>query len=85
VQADVDEASAWAETPCHVACDGSEVFYIGMEEHLNRYRHRLIPHRQKAGVRPDDGHQSPTCEPELISRDVEPNRAVARVRDGSSV
>jgi len=47
VQADVDEASAWAETPCHVACDGSEVFYIGMEEHLNRYRHRLIPHRQK--------------------------------------
>jgi hypothetical protein len=85
MKTDVDEPAARTQTPCHITDHGREVLDIGVEEHPDRHGDRLILHRQDTSIRADGGRESPACEPELVRGDVEPDRAVARVRDDWSV
>ena len=85
MQPQVDKAPTGAQAPRHIAHDGREILDIGMEEHASRHRHRGIAHRKVAGIRPACGTEPAPCESKLISRDVEPDGAIARVRQNTSV
>ena len=82
MQPGVDEASARAQAPGHLAEGGGEVLQVGVEEHPDHHRDGLIAHRKRAQVGTGDRSVPTPGEAELIGRDVEPRGSVAGLRDG---